>query len=546
MLCWALPPDVDGRRLLRSGTKHRRASAQVAEDMQNRLAEVFAGLFRCEPGAQAHRQLLVEALAACYVAMDAGQQFPHESASRLLAALEAAVAGDPEEFPLEYQWQAGEIKIALAALLADSKLAKRLAREGQKATARGMLELIDGRGIPHADDLPLLRPLLASWTRCLAIADRTGSPWPAGMQSRYRKAVRGVLHLTRPDGGAVFGGGRADEDRALLATALHLSGEDMDQRVARTALRGISVASSRNGAVLPELPKPAVESEAAATAVLRAAWSRRAPRIVVTYPGRHCDIELCVDEKVLLSGRWGFEVARDGKPLATEGDWEQTCWVSDKEVDYLELQIALSGGARLQRHVMLSRADDTALLADAVLTSPSDPSLLSLAPAAGLQYRGTWQLACNERSTVRFQPQADSREGYLVAGVRRALVMPLALPEWREDRRVGELEAGATEVSLRHEAAGENLFAPLWLDLNPRHLRAQRTWRQLSVGEGLQAVPLSVAAGFRIAVDKKQWILYRALSRRGNRTLLGHNLSSEMLVARFDRRGEVHSLIEIE
>jgi hypothetical protein len=32
----------------------------------------------------------------------------------------------------------------------------------------------------------------------------------------------------------------------------------------------------------------------------------------------------------------------------------------------------------------------------------------------------------------------------------------------------------------------------------------------------------------------------------GNRTLLGHNLVSEMLVARFDRDGEVETLLEIE
>ena len=31
-----------------------------------------------------------------------------------------------------------------------------------------------------------------------------------------------------------------------------------------------------------------------------------------------------------------------------------------------------------------------------------------------------------------------------------------------------------------------------------------------------------------------------------NRTLLGHNLATEMLIARFDKKGEVEPLIEIE
>ncbi len=43
-----------------------------------------------------------------------------------------------------------------------------------------------------------------------------------------------------------------------------------------------------------------------------------------------------------------------------------------------------------------------------------------------------------------------------------------------------------------------------------------------------------------------QWLIYRALASKGNRTLLGHNLVSETLVGRFRRDGEVESLVEIE
>ena len=55
-----------------------------------------------------------------------------------------------------------------------------------------------------------------------------------------------------------------------------------------------------------------------------------------------------------------------------------------------------------------------------------------------------------------------------------------------------------------------------------------------------------MAVGYRVAIGKKQWLIYRSLARPANRSLLGHNLESETLVARFDRRGEVESLIEIE
>jgi hypothetical protein len=41
-------------------------------------------------------------------------------------------------------------------------------------------------------------------------------------------------------------------------------------------------------------------------------------------------------------------------------------------------------------------------------------------------------------------------------------------------------------------------------------------------------------------------LIYRALASKGNRTLLGHNLLSETLVARFSNTGEVDPLVEIE
>jgi hypothetical protein len=58
--------------------------------------------------------------------------------------------------------------------------------------------------------------------------------------------------------------------------------------------------------------------------------------------------------------------------------------------------------------------------------------------------------------------------------------------------------------------------------------------------------PNDVAVGYRVAIGRRQWLVYRSLARLGNRSLLGHNISSEMLVARFHRDGEVEALIEIE
>ena len=69
---------------------------------------------------------------------------------------------------------------------------------------------------------------------------------------------------------------------------------------------------------------------------------------------------------------------------------------------------------------------------------------------------------------------------------------------------------------------------------------------QLTVAESWANQPNDVAVGYCVAISRKQWLLYRSLMPPRSRTLLGHNLSTETLVARFDRRGQVEPLIEIE
>jgi len=101
-------------------------------------------------------------------------------------------------------------------------------------------------------------------------------------------------------------------------------------------------------------------------------------------------------------------------------------------------------------------------------------------------------------------------------------------------------------LELRQSTLGRSLFAPLFFDLDRRRFGKPLTWRQLTVAESLAVQPADVAVGYRVSTDGKHWLIYRSLTPSRNRTLLGHNLSSETLVARFTRKGEVTSLIEIE
>ena len=121
------------------------------------------------------------------------------------------------------------------------------------------------------------------------------------------------------------------------------------------------------------------------------------------------------------------------------------------------------------------------------------------------------------------------------------------IPEWRAEKRIGELAHSCEGLELRQSQGGGRLFAPLFADLDRRRYRKKLTWRQLTVAESLQVQPPEVAAGYRVALgEHHQWLIYRSLAPKANRTLLGHNLSTEMLVARFDRSGKVDPLVEIE
>lgn len=72
------------------------------------------------------------------------------------------------------------------------------------------------------------------------------------------------------------------------------------------------------------------------------------------------------------------------------------------------------------------------------------------------------------------------------------------------------------------------------------------TWRQLTVAEDRLIVPRDVAVGYRVQIGRAQWLFYRSLAECGNRTLLGQNLVSEFLAARFGRNGIAEPLMEIE
>jgi hypothetical protein len=310
------------------------------------------------------------------------------------------------------------------------------------------------------------------------------------------------------------------------------------------ALRSVNHAKTRRLAELlkggpsaadapSSVPRPSFQLEAAGLAVLRCDWRSRSPQLAVNHSSPSLISELSLGKQLVWSGIHEIEVRLDGRPLIAEQPWDQMCWESDDEIDYLELELDLSEGVCVQRHIALAREDRFLFVADAVLgTRPGK-----------IEYRGTLPLGAG----VTFQPEQETREGTLLAGKTPLRVLPLELNEWRSGSSCGALKTDSGRLELTQSSSGQCLFAPLFIDLDPRRLAKEVTWRQLTVGKDRTAVPRDEAVGYRVQVGRSQWLFYRALGGPATRTVLGKNLYNEMLIGRFHADGgKVKTLVEIE
>ncbi len=534
-LAWALPDGAQDR-----GTPDVvRRIDQVARktDGPERSAEEFLLDWLAESaGADVDAGYALETLAWCRAMPRLAAVLSRDQWWSLLEHLMSTVADADgvglDDEPLVHQLLAGELALTLAYLFPEIVPCRKLGPVARRALSAGPVDLLDGEGLPHGSHLGLLRPLLASWTRCQAMGNEMPKPcFRAAARNQYEWLVRAAIRLSRRDGSQALSsnsGGAWDKD--LFAAALLLGGDEEDRDVALLALPGGKKSEAK--AISPlALPDAASHSEWAATSVLRAGWSRSDPRLTVVWAGQSIRFELAAQRHVLWSGQWELDVSQHGRSLAPIGDWDEVCWVSDDDIDYLELEIELEGGLRVQRQMALAREDGFLFLADAVLGGQ-----------AGLQYRSSLPLS----SGVSFQPAAECREGFLEAETPVARVMPLALPEWRTDERHGTLEVKRGRLELSQSSDCCSMYAPLFVDLTRRRMSRRVTWRQLTVAEQLCIQPSDVAVGYRVALGKEQWLVYRSLGEPRNRTLLGHNLSTEMLIGRFDTDGEVDTLVEIE
>ncbi|MGE0609124.1 MAG: hypothetical protein AB7O62_18670 [Pirellulales bacterium] len=433
--------------------------------------------------------------------------------------------------PLIDQYLAGELPFVLGRLFPEIEDLSLLAEPGLATICAGLQTMLADDGYPLAAAWDQWRPLWACWTRVRAWGRKKQPVWDELCESRYKQLLAHSLRATRKDGTQSLQQGAGGAWRAdLFDAALSLAGGRKEMAAAQLALPG---GDSRVKYKPGELPRPAHEAATSRMAVLRRNWSADSDMLAVDFRGVEIQFELVAGRDVLWSGPWKLNISVDDRPVAPSGPWKSVCWFSDKDVDYLELEAPLMDGLIVQRQMLLARNEQFLLLGDGILGS--QPRRLAYASTLPL------------RPGITFTPAKETREGFLAGRKRRAVVLPLALPEWRADSRGGELLWTDDGLQLRQTAANAaSLFAPLLFDLSPRRLEQPLTWRRLTVAEQRNPVAADQGVAFRAQAGGRQWIVYRSLNGRVNRTFIGANVTSEFFCGRFTRGGLVRPLLEIE
>ncbi len=441
----------------------------------------------------------------------------------------------PPEQSLVQQLLAGELPMTLAHLFPEIKCCHKLREQSGTTVSENIAELTNGQGMVRGPYLDWYAILLASWTRCHSLSQQSKkSSFKKKAKEQLQWAATQALRLSSQNGEPILStphSGSLTPD--FLAGVLQFAGDRSDVSAAEDTL---SKKLTKSIIQKPDnrFPETSDNCEWAGVASMRTEWEKGVPAVTIDYSSPDLRIGVTSGSHQLFSGTWDWETSVDGHLLEPVGSWEEICWFSDEDVDFLELTMELADGGQLDRQVLLARDENFLMLSDYVLTNREGE----------ISHR--MQIPLNR--DVSFIAERETREGRL-AKTSKPLgrILPLALAEWRTDPRFGELAEVDGSMRLAQQRVGRNLACPLLIDLDAGRSKKQCTWRQLTIAQNLEIQPHDVASGFRAQCGKDQWLFYRSLTDTANRSLLGQNLSCECVVARFlAASGEIEELVEIE
>jgi hypothetical protein len=387
-----------------------------------------------------------------------------------------------------------------------------------------------------------LRAAIASAVRSAAWGERLKiDTWDAATKKGFAKLMEEAIRWSRKDGSLLLSPGSELSDScdgSFWAAGYRLAGRPkaikslLTERMPRKLIEGIN-GKEVGGFTFGSVPLSSYSTTAEA-GVFQRDWQSQGTRIAVDYSVDPMLLEIVGPKgDSLLAGPWSCSVTHGTRSLEIVSSWQEVCWYTDDEVDYLELEASFEEDCRVQRQVLLIREAGVVLLADALLGGRKAP----------------WRVCSTLPLTSKLDLiEADkTRESWLAEdGVKKALLVPLASGEWKRQASLQTVAISDGLLCMEVASEASNLYMPLAIALKREHFEAPITWRSLTVVENLQIQPSEVAVGYRLQLDRQQWLFYRSLTKAVPRSVLGVHTAGDFCACSFDyRTGDADSLVEV-
>lgn len=452
-----------------------------------------------------------------------------------------------------YPWivWACEVPLALAKQLSHLGSQDRIVSETLNRIALLLEESADDPRLFLSRGGQDLRALLACIVRCRWSADAVGArKWYPPQRKALGKLAIAMLALSDPQGHSMlFDEKDTQHDDHLWSAISQLVGDNKKLTLAASCalpdsvgkLLGLKPSKLRKDKTLDaSLPKPSHYWEKNSVVSMRRSWRDLGCRVAVDFSTDVIWLDvLGEDGKRIFCGDWDVEVTRDNQSVPVDVAWQEVCWFTDDDVDYLELECDLEGVCKIQRQVMLMREEGIVYFADALIAEADGEWTI----------KSTWNMAdgiqlhsepkTNECKLLRIQSDDTSAKP-------AALLLPVAMPEWRRSPSGARLTGKGQQVVLQSTVKGKSMYSPLVMSLRGNQKSNAYTWRQLTVAEDLQIQSRDKAEAYRVQINKDQWVFYRSLTPCIRRTVMGLHLNTEFYAARFCASdGQYEALIEV-
>ncbi len=396
-----------------------------------------------------------------------------------------------------------------------------------------------------------LRPVLASVVRSRWSADELGArKWYPPQRKAIVKLASYALALADPNGRQLlFDESNTEFDPSFWTSIYHLAGSN--RKFANTVACALPDKVGKELKLKPSklrkdksldstLFKQSHYWEKSSIATMRRSWRHHGCRVAIDFSSDVIWLDLIGEKgERIFSGDWEVTVKKDGKEQLIDHAWQEVCWFTDDDVDYLELECSIGDECSIQRQIMLMREEGMLFVADALLAKESARWRLqsSWTPAEGVRFVS--DAKNTEAKLLRDAPELGSHE--IVA-----LLLPVAASEWKRDASQSWIDYQEDLVVVKTECEANNLYSPLLIPMRNLRDSTTYTWRQLTVAEELAIQPKHVAGAYRVQIDRDQWVFYRSLTPCTRRTVMGLHLNTEFYTGRFCADdGQFEAMLEV-